>query len=99
MDERSPLIKPQSYSINDSATSTIPIYDNDRKKKTHFTFVLPALEDEKTHKDRYFSIRLCYICMFLSSVSFTICISSIWPFLQIVSSCKTFVFLLNIEFK
>ena len=76
MHERTRLLKNQSHSINQ------PELVNNNGK---VTFVLPSLESETVYKDRLFSIRLCYICMFLSSVSFTICISSIWPFLQIVN--------------
>jgi hypothetical protein len=63
-------------------------FSADRNANGKVTFVLPSLETEAVYKDRLFSIRLCYICMFLSSVSFTICISSMWPFLQIVIELK-----------
>jgi hypothetical protein len=82
MDERTKLINQQSYSLNNSQSNIF----NDGTKRKHVTFILPSLENEATHRDRFFSIRLCYICMFLSSVSFTICMSSMWPFLQIVSN-------------
>ena len=74
MDERTRLLNNSSIN-NDLLTN----------KREKVTFVLPSLETEAVYKDRLFSIRLCYVCMFLSSVSFTICISSIWPFLQIVT--------------
>lgn len=45
-------------------------------------WAIPSQETLAERKDRYFSIRLCYFVMFLSSVSFTISISSMWPFLQ-----------------
>lgn len=45
-------------------------------------WAIPSQETVAERKDRYSSIRLCYFVMFLSSVSFTISISSMWPFLQ-----------------
>ena len=75
MDERTRLLN--NSSINSELFT--------QNKRENVTFILPSLETEAVYKDRLFSIRICYVCMFLSSVSFTICISSIWPFLQIVS--------------
>jgi hypothetical protein len=84
MDERTRL-------LNNSSINTDFLANNENKREK-VIFVLPSLETEAIYKDRLFSIRLCYICMFLSSVSFTICISSIWPFLQIVIKFKKFSF-------
>ena len=82
MHERSRLLNGKTNSVHQSE------FNVNRNENGKVTFVLPSLETEAVYKDRLFSIRLCYVCMFLSSVSFTICISSIWPFLQIVSQIK-----------
>ncbi|CAF1544679.1 unnamed protein product [Rotaria magnacalcarata] len=40
--------------------------------------------NETTKKDRFRDIRICYFGMFVSSIVFSITVSSLWPFLQIV---------------
>ncbi len=79
MSETDPLI-----SDNSTSNFTRQLFSNTNNTNNNFIWVIPAIEDEKTHKDRFFSIRLCYFVIFITSVSFTICISSMWPFLQIV---------------
>jgi hypothetical protein len=76
MNERSPLLL---NSINDENTKT------SATKKRNFKWVALAHEDEQTRKDRFNSIRIGYIIMLMTSISFTISISSTWPFLQIVT--------------
>ncbi|RNA24089.1 Major facilitator superfamily domain-containing 8 [Brachionus plicatilis] len=81
MDEHSPLLKNYGSSINQQ----LPKYITRPKiKNQSFRFCIPSQETEKEKRDRFFSIKVCYVCMFLSAVSFTITISSIWPFLQII---------------
>ncbi|XP_074651229.1 major facilitator superfamily domain-containing protein 8-like [Tubulanus polymorphus] len=43
-----------------------------------------VLEPPNVYKSRWRSIRVMYLTMFLSSISFSICMSSIWPFLRVV---------------
>lgn len=45
-----------------------------------------ALLNESTKKQRFRAIRICYFGIFVSSIVFSITISSLWPFLQIVNS-------------
>ena len=78
MDENTRLLRSD---INDN--DVLPTFIDTSKR--NFTWVSIATEDEEGHRDRYFSIRICYLVMLLSSISFTICISSMWPFLQIVN--------------
>ena len=40
--------------------------------------------NEATKKQRFRAIRICYFGIFVSSIVFSITISSLWPFLQIV---------------
>ncbi|KAL3880090.1 hypothetical protein ACJMK2_032359, partial [Sinanodonta woodiana] len=42
------------------------------------------LEPPEQYKSRWRSIHVMYLTMFLSSISFSICMSSIWPYLQIL---------------
>lgn len=44
-----------------------------------------VVEPPNVYKSRWWSIRVMYLTMFLSSVSFSICMSSLWPYLQVVS--------------
>ena len=53
-------------------------------RKQKFIWAIPSQESEEGYKDRFFSIKICYVLMFMSAVSFTITISSMWPYLQIV---------------
>jgi hypothetical protein len=46
-----------------------------------------VLEPPNVYRSRWNSIRVMYMTMFLSSVSFTLCAASIWPYLLQV--CKT----------
>ncbi|KAK3607035.1 hypothetical protein CHS0354_011594 [Potamilus streckersoni] len=46
--------------------------------------LLKLPEQPEQYKSRWRSIRVMYLTMFLSSVSFSICMSSIWPYLQIL---------------
>ena len=79
MNERSPLL---NGSINDGGI--LPKYMSNPKNKRKFQYAVPSQESEEQTKDRFFSIRICYLVMFLSSVSFTISITSMWPYLLIV---------------
>ncbi|XP_071975492.1 major facilitator superfamily domain-containing protein 8 isoform X2 [Engystomops pustulosus] len=40
------------------------------------------VESQQEHKSRWWSIRVMYLTMFLSSVGFSIVVTSIWPYLQ-----------------
>jgi hypothetical protein len=40
--------------------------------------------NEATKAQRFLAIRICYFGMFVSSIVFSITVSSLWPFLQIV---------------
>ncbi|KAG8592791.1 hypothetical protein GDO81_000626 [Engystomops pustulosus] len=40
------------------------------------------VETQQEHKSRWWSIRVMYLTMFLSSVGFSIVVTSIWPYLQ-----------------
>ncbi|XP_075056048.1 major facilitator superfamily domain-containing protein 8 [Mixophyes fleayi] len=40
------------------------------------------VETEQQHKSRWWSVRVMYLTMFLSSVGFSIVVTSIWPYLQ-----------------
>ena len=40
--------------------------------------------NEATKAQRFRAIRICYFGMFVSSIVFSITVSSLWPFLQIV---------------
>ncbi|OWF38500.1 major facilitator superfamily domain-containing protein 8-like [Mizuhopecten yessoensis] len=51
------------------------------------------LEPPNVYKSRWRSIRVMYLTMFLSSVSFSICMSSIWPYLQLLDPSATTDFL------
>ncbi|XP_060077649.1 major facilitator superfamily domain-containing protein 8-like [Ylistrum balloti] len=51
------------------------------------------LEPPNVYKSRWRSIRVMYLTMFLSSVSFSICMSSIWPYLQLLDPSATTNFL------
>ncbi|KAJ8297856.1 hypothetical protein KUTeg_024387 [Tegillarca granosa] len=42
------------------------------------------IEHPDIYKSRWRSIRVMYLTMFLSSVSFSICMSSVWPYLRLV---------------
>ena len=44
------------------------------------------LEPPHVYKSRWRSIRVMYLTMFLSSVSFSICMSSLYPYLKVVGS-------------
>jgi hypothetical protein len=81
MDETSPLILKQDNRREFPAPSS---------SKRSVVRILPSLEDDTARKDRYFSIRIGYICMFATSVSFTVCISSTLPFLKIVCIFNSF---------
>ncbi|CAF0755542.1 unnamed protein product [Rotaria sordida] len=43
-----------------------------------------TLFNETTRNERFRDIRICYFGMFVSSIVFSITVSSLWPFLQIV---------------
>ncbi|GFO25664.1 major facilitator superfamily domain-containing protein 8-like [Plakobranchus ocellatus] len=51
------------------------------------------LEPPDAYKSRWRSIRIMYMTMFLGCVTFTITISSLWPFLQVLDSDATPSFL------
>ncbi|XP_033742789.1 major facilitator superfamily domain-containing protein 8-like isoform X2 [Pecten maximus] len=51
------------------------------------------LEPPNVYKSRWRSIRVMYLTMFLSSVSFSICMSSLWPYLQLLDPSATTDFL------
>ncbi|KAK3100140.1 hypothetical protein FSP39_015244 [Pinctada imbricata] len=48
-----------------------------------------VLEPPNVYKSRWRSIRVMYLTMFLSSVSFSICMSSIWPYLKLLDRSAT----------
>ncbi|CAF0817949.1 unnamed protein product [Brachionus calyciflorus] len=82
MNERSPLLK--GYGSSDSPSLPKFITNPNLNSKQRIRFAIPSQETEEANRDRFFSIKVCYVCMFLSAVSFTITISSMWPFLQII---------------
>ncbi len=84
MNEKSPLLRSQIKNINSDSNDQNSFSEANR----HFKWVIPSEETVKERKDRMFSIYLCYLCMFFSSVSYTITISSMWPFLQQVINIK-----------
>ncbi|XP_005111705.2 major facilitator superfamily domain-containing protein 8, partial [Aplysia californica] len=43
-----------------------------------------VLEPPNVYRSRWRSIRVMYLTMFLGSVTFTITMSSLWPFLQVL---------------
>ncbi|CAG5115757.1 unnamed protein product [Candidula unifasciata] len=51
------------------------------------------LERPEDYKSRWRSIRLMYLVMFLASVTFTITMSSLWPFLQVLNPSASTSFL------
>ncbi|KAH3836200.1 hypothetical protein DPMN_109570 [Dreissena polymorpha] len=63
-----------------------------RKRSINGT-VSGFLEPSEETKSRWRSIRVMYLTMFLSSVSFSICVSSLYPFLKILDSTSTTDFL------
>ncbi|XP_062616053.1 major facilitator superfamily domain-containing protein 8-like [Saccostrea cucullata] len=79
VDEKKSLLKshpPNDDSYSDYGTSNgIP----------SSTFV----ENPRVRRSRWRSIRVMYLTMFLSSVSFSICMSSIWPFLKLLDTDAT----------
>ncbi|XP_071125177.1 major facilitator superfamily domain-containing protein 8-like isoform X2 [Mytilus edulis] len=52
-----------------------------------------VLEPPNQYKSRWRSIRVMYLTMFLSSVSFSICMSSLWPYLKILDGSANTDFL------
>ncbi|XP_013386256.1 major facilitator superfamily domain-containing protein 8 isoform X5 [Lingula anatina] len=52
-----------------------------------------VIEPPNVYKSRWRSIRVMYLTMFLSSVSFSICMSSIWPYLRMLDRSATTAFL------
>ncbi|XP_013379184.1 major facilitator superfamily domain-containing protein 8-like [Lingula anatina] len=52
-----------------------------------------VIEPPNVYKSRWRSIRVMYLTMFLSSVSFSICMSSIWPYLRMLDRGATTAFL------
>jgi len=79
--ERSSLINSQ---INDVSTSA----RQESIRRRSSTFI-----NESTKKQRFRDIRICYFGMFVSSIVFSITVSSLWPFLQIVDSTSEATFL------
>ncbi|KAJ8298001.1 hypothetical protein KUTeg_024532, partial [Tegillarca granosa] len=51
------------------------------------------IEHPDIYKSRWRSIRVMYLTMFLSSVSFSICMSSVWPYLRLLDPTATADFL------
>ncbi|CAF0779339.1 unnamed protein product [Adineta ricciae] len=49
--------------------------------------------NEATKKERFRAIRICYFGMFVSSIVFSITVSSLWPFLQIIDTSAEATFL------
>ncbi|UJR26170.1 hypothetical protein I4U23_007514 [Adineta vaga] len=49
--------------------------------------------NEATKKQRFRAIRICYFGMFVSSIVFSITVSSLWPFLQIIDTSAEATFL------
>lgn len=52
-----------------------------------------VLEPPNQYKSRWRSIRVMYLTMFLSSVSFSICMSSLWPYLKLLDNAANTDFL------
>ncbi|XP_059139845.1 major facilitator superfamily domain-containing protein 8-like [Physella acuta] len=52
-----------------------------------------AIEPPNVYRSRWRSIRVMYLTMFLGSVTFTITMSSLWPFLQVLNPSVTESFL------
>lgn len=53
------------------------------------------IENPLVRRSRWRSIRVMYLTMFLSSVSFSICMSSIWPYLKLVRNKNLWVVKVN----
>ena len=82
MDEQSPLLYGHINNVNDDSTDQNSLSQLNK----YFKWAIPSQETVYERKDRMYSIYLCYLCMFFSSVSYTITISSMWPFLQEVNN-------------
>ena len=52
-----------------------------------------VLEPPNQYNSRWRSIRVMYLTMFLSSVSFSICMSSLWPYLKLLDNAANTSFL------
>ena len=52
-----------------------------------------VLEPPNQYNSRWRSIRVMYLTMFLSSVSFSICMSSLWPYLKLLDNAANTGFL------
>lgn len=61
--------------------------------RQRYKYAIPSQESEEQIKDRFISIKICYVAMFLSAVSFTITMSSMWPFLQEIDKTTSTDFL------
>ncbi|XP_071125175.1 major facilitator superfamily domain-containing protein 8-like isoform X1 [Mytilus edulis] len=86
-------IKP--YIIGDDIRLSETAIPNGNKTNGHAVVGVPStvLEPPNQYKSRWRSIRVMYLTMFLSSVSFSICMSSLWPYLKILDGSANTDFL------
>ncbi|KAM4709109.1 major facilitator superfamily domain-containing protein 8 isoform 2-T2 [Discoglossus pictus] len=56
--------------------------DDERSPLLHPSHSSDVVETQQQFKSRWWSIRIMYLTMFLSSVGFSIVMTSIWPYLQ-----------------
>ncbi|XP_048740690.2 major facilitator superfamily domain-containing protein 8-like isoform X2 [Ostrea edulis] len=78
-DERTSLLKSHPPTDDDD----YPNYSTSTSIPSTF------IENPSVRRSRWRSIRVMYLTMFLSSVSFSICMSSIWPYLKLLDSSAT----------
>ncbi|VDI77954.1 MFS transporter, ceroid-lipofuscinosis neuronal protein 7, partial [Mytilus galloprovincialis] len=83
------------YIIGDDIRLTETPIPNGNKTNGHAVVGVPStvLEPPNQYKSRWRSIRVMYLTMFLSSVSFSICMSSLWPYLKILDGSANTDFL------
>ncbi|KAL5011895.1 hypothetical protein ScPMuIL_010446 [Solemya velum] len=73
-DEIEPLLKGTADGVERKSSVAVPV---------------PSTEPPATYRSRWRSIRIMYLTMFLSSVSFSICMSSLWPYLKVLHPDST----------
>nr|XP_022328337.1 major facilitator superfamily domain-containing protein 8-like isoform X2 [Crassostrea virginica] len=77
VNERTSLLKSHPPASDDD------YYDHSTSNGSTF------IENPQVRRSRWRSIRVMYLTMFLSSVSFSICMSSIWPYLKVLDPTAT----------
>ncbi|XP_061183566.1 major facilitator superfamily domain-containing protein 8-like isoform X1 [Saccostrea echinata] len=87
MDKNISVVSIKYFTQNERVEAEIEMwkYNGTSNGMPSNTFV----ENPKVRQSRWRSIRVMYLTMFLSSVSFSICMSSIWPFLKLLDTDAT----------